>query len=218
MSFAEAAAMRLATTDMEQEGSLFLSKEEMVHQLATVDVLAMWLPSEDPKRLLLAAHGVGALAACKIACVFFTQLSPGEAAQVAQASFGNDFSVVAAPGVDESFTSLPEVPLSPTAPPLILANLPRARCEEAVRKLQGAAGHSVLYAGVDADETAAISAAAIPGAFLCGNDEAQSAADVVLLSDFTGCLARAKHRCTLAARAPLKFVFMSLLPRCCGEV
>jgi len=217
MSFAEAAAMRLATTDMEQEGSLFLSKEDVVHRLATMDVLAMWLPSEDPKRLLLAASGVGALAACKIACVFFTELSPGEAAKVAQGSFGNDFSVVAAPGVDEDFSSLPEVPLSPTAPPLVLANLPRARCEEAVRKLQGA-GHSLAYVGMDADEASAISAAAIPGAFLCGSDEAQSAADIVLLSDFTGCLARAKHRCTLASRAPLKFVFMTLLPRCCGEV
>eukprot|EP00439_Symbiodinium_sp_Y106_P024429 s1589_g2.t7 len=68
--------------------------------------------------------------------VFFTELQPVQAAEIARRFFGDDFSVVAAPDEGEDWRLLPEVPLSPTAPPLVVAGLPVSRAAEAVKQLQ----------------------------------------------------------------------------------
>ncbi|CAE7563613.1 unnamed protein product [Symbiodinium pilosum] len=121
---------------------------------------------------------------------------------------------VTAPEEGADWRKLPEVPLSPTAPPLIVAGLPLSRAAEAVKQLQEA-GHTLLYAGAAEGEVKAVMAASIPSAFgLSGCEAVQSAADVVLLSDFLGSLAFAKWRCSLAVTSPEKYVLFSLCPRC----
>ncbi|CAE7576689.1 unnamed protein product [Symbiodinium necroappetens] len=181
--------------------------------------VALQLPSE-PKQLALAAHSTGALTKGKVAIaslqqlglnplaaveVFFTELQPFQAAEIARRFFGDDFSVVAAPDEGEDWRLLPEVPLSPTAPPLIVAGLPVSRAAEAVKQLQDA-GHTLLYVGAAESEVKAVEAASIPSAFgLCGCQAVQSAADVVLLSDFVGSLAFAKWRCSMAVTSPEKY-------------
>ncbi|CAE6940698.1 unnamed protein product [Symbiodinium natans] len=160
---------------MEQDGSLFLSHADIVPKVAACDCIAMQLPSEST-RLALAAHSTGALTKGKMAVVFFTELSPAQAADLARGSFGDDFSVVTAPAEGTDWRLLPEVPLSPTAPPLIVAGLPLSRAAEAVKQLQDV-GHTVLYAGAAESEVKAVKAASIPSAFgLCGCEAVQSAA------------------------------------------
>eukprot|EP00441_Pelagodinium_beii_P043695 CAMPEP_0197636310 /NCGR_PEP_ID=MMETSP1338-20131121/11859_1 /TAXON_ID=43686 ORGANISM="Pelagodinium beii, Strain RCC1491" /NCGR_SAMPLE_ID=MMETSP1338 /ASSEMBLY_ACC=CAM_ASM_000754 /LENGTH=204 /DNA_ID=CAMNT_0043208521 /DNA_START=42 /DNA_END=656 /DNA_ORIENTATION=+ len=204
---------------MEKDGSVFLSEIGMVAQLAACDCVAMQLPASSDKKLILAAHAVGALGKSQIASVFFTEMTRSQASQVAQAGgFREDFSVVAAPRSAEEWKNLPEVPLSPTAPPLIVCDLPVAGAAEAVRQLK-AAGHLILYAGADAQEVDAIRAASIPCAFaLSSCEEAQTTADVVLLSDFTGCLGNVKQHCSLAASSPAMYVAKSIAPQICGGI
>mmetsp|Transcript_21611 Transcript_21611/g.40690 ORF Transcript_21611/g.40690 Transcript_21611/m.40690 type:complete len:218 (-) Transcript_21611:43-696(-) len=206
-------ALRWVSESMEKDGSLFLSHPDIVPKVAACDCVAMQLPP-DANRLTLAAHSTGALAKGRLACVFFTELSPAQAADLARQSFGDDFSVVTAPDDGSDWRLLPEVPLSPTAPPLILASLPLSRAADAVQILQDV-GHTVLYVGAVEGEVKAVAAASIPAAFGLGGCEAvQSAADAVLLSDFLGSLSFAKVRCSLAVDSPEKYVLFSLCPRC----
>lgn len=193
---------------MYKDGSIFISHPNIALKLAACNCVAMQLPS-DQKQLALAAHSIGALEKSGISCVFFTELSASEASELARRNFREDFRVATAEGIEWKRQRV-----TPREAPLIVAELPVTKAATTVEELQ-AAGHTVLYVGATDAEVDAVSVATLPGALgLNGCKAVQNAADVVLLSDFLGSLAFAKHRCVIATASPEKFVLYSLCPKC----
>ena len=141
----------------------------------------------------------------------FHDISLAKAKELASGSFGEDFRVVLAP---DTAAGWKRFLVSPKAPPVVVAELPKQRTADVVQDLQEA-GHCVLYVGANEDELDAVGVATIPGAFgINGCEAVQNAADLVLISNFLGSLAFAKHRCAIASASPEKFVLYSLCPKC----